>query len=417
MFELTDVLKSSQSELTMQEWNRGAELLTGFSKDEASGKRLVQHFVAEEFSDSVQTMLTQGMNGQEITNYEFSLWTKSGLRKDILWSATARRDKSNGIMGVIGIGHDITELRCESKMLANYVRICGAAVWSLKGNAKTGVVTDSKTREIEHLISQQAQMDLCDPRMVLWRASFVSILKTMCEGQDFWMRRKGAQEGAPPPEKSERTEIVTTDFGYEFCFEAPNGSVKWYKVQGHLIQECTLGSQFEVTGSMQEVTSMLIDKVMGDRWQKWWSRMCHMVFDATLLVDTQEYRVLNAWGEEKVFGCKLQSHHPLLQLIKPEDTVSLKEAAVWASRATAPAGRCCRSRTGRLAAYVCLGLAEFTPASVLQKRRRAFEGKEALTLNHKPDAFEPFKKSRFHANSPAMKLPELSEEAKQLHGL
>ena len=36
-------------------------------------------------------------------------------------------------------------------------------------------------------------------------------------------------------------------------------------MQGHLIQECTLGSQFEVTGSMQEVTSMLIDKVMGDR--------------------------------------------------------------------------------------------------------------------------------------------------------
>jgi hypothetical protein len=71
---------------------------------------------------------------------------------------------------------------------------------------------------------------------------------------------------------------------------------------------------------------MWIDKVMGDRWQKWWSRMCHMVFDAMLLVDTQEYRVLNAWGEEKVFGYKLQSHHPLLQLIKSEDLVSLKEA-------------------------------------------------------------------------------------------
>lgn len=345
--ELTELLKSSNSELTMQdrlirevnapliavdkngrveEWNRGAELLTGFTKEEAVGKRLVQRFIADEFSDSVQTMLSQGMNGQEITNYEFSLWTKSGHRRDILWSATGRRDRHGNIVGVIGIGHDITELRSESKMLANYVRICGAAVWSLKGNAKTGVVTDSKTREIEHLISQQAQMDICDPRMVLWRASFVSILKTMC--QNFWMRRKGFQEGQVPPEKCQgaSTEIVTTDFGYEFCFEAPNGSVKWYKVQGHLIQECTLGSQFEVTGSMQEVTSMLIDKVMGDRWQKWWSRMCHMVFDATLLVDTQEYRVLNAWGEEKVFGCKLQSHHPLLQLIKPEDTDSLKEA-------------------------------------------------------------------------------------------
>ena len=110
------------------------------------------------------------------------------------------------------------------------------------------------------------------------------------------------------------------------------------EVQGHLIHNGNLGNQFEVTGSMQEVTSMLIDKVMGDRpgfygfftcffnvfyssswnfglfsprfqcilcflwalkglcslaflcvrWQKWWSRMCHMVFDATLLVDTQE---------------------------------------------------------------------------------------------------------------------------------
>ena len=40
---------------------------------------------------------------------------------------------------------DITELRSESKMLANYVRICGAAVWSLKGNAKTGVVTEPGT--------------------------------------------------------------------------------------------------------------------------------------------------------------------------------------------------------------------------------------------------------------------------------
>merc|ERR1719261_953769 len=123
-----------------------------------------------------------------------------------------------------------------------------------------------------------------------------------------------------------KEELQPNEFGYEFCFEATNGSVKWYKVQGHLIEESLIEGKFEVTGFMQEVTSMWIDKVMGDRWQKWWSRMCHMVFDATLLVDTQEYRVLNAWGEEKVFGCKLQSHHPVLQLIKPEDTVSLKAA-------------------------------------------------------------------------------------------
>mmetsp|Transcript_74972 Transcript_74972/g.194952 ORF Transcript_74972/g.194952 Transcript_74972/m.194952 type:complete len:1085 (+) Transcript_74972:172-3426(+) len=308
---------------TVNQWNRKAELLTGFPADEALGKTLVKAFITKDFADSVQTMLTQVLSGLEITNYEIPVLTKSGQRREILCSATARRDRSDKVVGVIIVGQDITELRSESKMLANYVRICGAAVWSLRGNAMTGAVTDSKTKEIEHLISQQAQMDVCDPRMVLWRASFVSILKTMC--QNFWVRRKEAQ-GQSQKVGGVGTAVFTTDFGYEFCFEAPNGSVKWYKVQGHLIQECSYDSQFEVTGSMQEVTSMLIDKVMGDRWQKWWNRMCHMVFDATLLVDTQEYRVLNAWGEEKVFGSKLQSHHPLLHLIKPEDTVSLKEA-------------------------------------------------------------------------------------------
>lgn len=317
----------------VNEWNRKAELLTGYTSQEALGRNLVKHFITEEFADPVQLMLSQGLLGQDMTNCEFSLFTKGGQRREILMSASPRRDREGKVVGVIGVGKDITELRSESKMLANYVRICGAAVWSLRGHSVTGAVFECKTKEIENLISQQAQMDICDPRMVLWRASFVSILKTMC--QNFWMRRKGEQssdkEGSTSPPVTERTEIAswarpTSDFGYEFCFEAPNGQVKWYKVEGHLIEESFSEGKFEVTGSMQEVTSMWIDKALTDRWQKWWSRMCHMVFDATLLVDTQEYRVLNAWGEEKVFGCKLQSNHPVLSLIKPEDTVSLKEA-------------------------------------------------------------------------------------------
>jgi PAS domain S-box-containing protein len=334
------------------EWNSKAEALTGYTRAEAMGANFVRHFITEEWADGVRWMIAEGLRGEDITNFEFSLFTKGGQRLEILMSTSARRDRNGAVVGVIGVGKDITELRSESKMLANYVRICGAAVWSLRGRVNSGSVTECKTKEIEHLISQQAQINICDPRMVIWRASFVSILKTMC--QNFWVRRKSLDEKSDKASTSTGTTTANTmeilgsslgsyssaavsmnltnpaiqdkEFGYEFCFEAANGSVKWYKVEGHLIEESLIEGKFEVTGSMQEVTSMWIDKVMGDRWQKWWSRMCHMVFDATLLVDTQEYRVLNAWGEEKVFGCKLQSHHPVLQLIKPEDTVSLKEA-------------------------------------------------------------------------------------------
>lgn len=295
------------------EWNRKAEQLIGYSKEEALGKSLVHEFINGDYEDTVQLMLSQGLSGQE-TRHEVPLYTKNGQRLQILLSAMTRRDRHGDVVGVICVGQDITELRLESKMLQNYAKICGAAVWSMRGNAVTGTVTECMTKEIEHLISQQAQMDICDPRMVLWRACFVSILKTMC--QNFWMRRQGKVPG----------ERATTNFGYEFCFEAPNGQVKWYKVEGHLIEESSAKEEFEVTGSMQECTSMWIDMVMGDRWQKWWSRMCHMVFDATLLVDTQEYRVLNAWGEDKIFGCKLQNNHPVLKLIKADDSDALKEA-------------------------------------------------------------------------------------------
>ena len=36
---------------------------------------------------------------------------------------------------------------------------------------------------------------------------------------------------------------VTTDFGYEFCFEAPNGSVKWYKVPWPGLPPTTQGTE------------------------------------------------------------------------------------------------------------------------------------------------------------------------------
>jgi len=94
-------------------------------------------------------------------------------------------------------------------------------------------------------------------------------------------------------------------------------------------------------------------------------------------------------------------------------------ASARASQAVAPSGQQHRGCYGRMVAYMCLGLAEFTPPSVVEKRRKSYEAKgEAVTLNHKPDAFEAFKKSRYHANSPPMAFPEaLPPEALQLHGL
>ncbi|CAK9058596.1 unnamed protein product [Durusdinium trenchii] len=94
-------------------------------------------------------------------------------------------------------------------------------------------------------------------------------------------------------------------------------------------------------------------------------------------------------------------------------------ASADGSRAKSAGGRRVRGCFGRMVQYVCLGLAEFTSPSVLQKRRKCFEsGGDAVTLNHKPDSFEPFRKSRHHPNSPPLPFPvTLPPSARQLHGL
>jgi len=181
---------------------------------------------------------------------------------------------------------------------------------------------DVNCGDIEQLICKRAQTDQADARMVLWKASFVSIISTMCK--EMWVDRR--KFGLTQVEQCENP----GHFSYEFSFESPNGQVKWYKVEGNEDTESAFhGSEyeFEATGFVQDVTSMYIEKITADRWQKWWNKMCHMVFDASLLVDTQEYRVLNAWGEQKVFGCKLDCpNQRVMDLVKHSEREIMKGA-------------------------------------------------------------------------------------------
>lgn len=56
-------------------------------------------------------MLDKALKGEESANYELPLFTKSGDRVDVLLNSTSRRDASGTIVGVVGVGQDITELK------------------------------------------------------------------------------------------------------------------------------------------------------------------------------------------------------------------------------------------------------------------------------------------------------------------
>jgi PAS domain S-box-containing protein len=106
----------------VNEWNQRAEQLTGFAKIDVMGKGLVAGFITDDYKASVKGILDKALQGEESANYEFPLFTKMGDRVDVLLNSTSRRDAAGHIMGVVGVGQDITELnkiRLEQESVAH----------------------------------------------------------------------------------------------------------------------------------------------------------------------------------------------------------------------------------------------------------------------------------------------------------
>jgi PAS domain S-box-containing protein len=95
----------------INEWNRQTEIITGFEKDEVIGKDLVAQFITDDYRVSVTEVLDRALQGEESANYEFPLFTKSGDRVDVLLNSATRRNASGDIVGVVGVGQDITDLK------------------------------------------------------------------------------------------------------------------------------------------------------------------------------------------------------------------------------------------------------------------------------------------------------------------
>ena len=93
----------------VNEWNRKAAQITGFSKEEVMGEHLVDRYISEEYRASVTEVLNNALNGQNTDNFTFPLFKKNGERVEVLLNATTRRDASGGIVGVVGVGQDITD--------------------------------------------------------------------------------------------------------------------------------------------------------------------------------------------------------------------------------------------------------------------------------------------------------------------
>ena len=94
----------------VNQWNQKSAEITGFKSNEVLGKNLVEEFITAEYRESVNEVFKKALKGNETSNFEFPLYTKDNNLVMVLLNATTRRDGNGDVVGVVGVGQDITEL-------------------------------------------------------------------------------------------------------------------------------------------------------------------------------------------------------------------------------------------------------------------------------------------------------------------
>jgi len=119
------------SEGRVNVWNKCAMRIVGYTPDEVMGKNLVREFITRDYQASVGMVIDRALRGDETANYEFPLMTKEGARIEILLNATARRNPGGEIIGVVGIGQDITGRIAQEREYTRLIDTANAPIFGV----------------------------------------------------------------------------------------------------------------------------------------------------------------------------------------------------------------------------------------------------------------------------------------------
>jgi PAS domain S-box-containing protein len=120
-------------------WNKCARKIVGYTLDEVIGKNMVEEFITQEYKEAVSSVLNKAMMGEESANFEFPLITKNGVRIEILLNATTRRDEQGNVIGVVGIGQDITGRIAQEREYSKLIDSANAPIFGVDTQGRVNV--------------------------------------------------------------------------------------------------------------------------------------------------------------------------------------------------------------------------------------------------------------------------------------
>jgi PAS domain S-box-containing protein len=106
----SDAIILTDREMRLIGWNRGAEQLYGWRRDEVLG-RTPPNIPAERREETAALWRIVLEKGQSIANYEEERLTRAGKRVPTLSSMSPMRDETGAVIGVMGIAKDLSAFK------------------------------------------------------------------------------------------------------------------------------------------------------------------------------------------------------------------------------------------------------------------------------------------------------------------
>ncbi len=98
-------IMSTDKNCLVTEWNDCAQIMSGYSREEVLGQNFLNGCLNKR---EVFRAIKQVLAGEVVSNLEVTMVNKEGDRIEILLSLTARRNDAGNVVGVVGMGQDIT---------------------------------------------------------------------------------------------------------------------------------------------------------------------------------------------------------------------------------------------------------------------------------------------------------------------
>ncbi len=108
----------------VRHWSLGATRLTGYSREDALAQNFVTSFLFEGSWSVVQQQIENVLAGIKVAPLQITVRADSGKRLLVLLTCLARYSSTGAINGIVGVGHDVTDLVTRLEKTEDRLEIC-----------------------------------------------------------------------------------------------------------------------------------------------------------------------------------------------------------------------------------------------------------------------------------------------------